>query len=148
MSFEFGEVINPGDENYEAVDSVLGESTERFDYNGCMAAYNELKIGAIPHFKFDKAKLSGFKKQFEKRGLTINVDFTANVNPIAEPSEENPHPEEHLFLKKLSAKKGNLIEPKRAGRKAKEGGDAKDEAKDDKKGADKGAGKKGSGGKK
>ena len=64
MGFEF-EVINPGDENYDSVDSVLGESTERFDYNGFVEAYNGLKVGAIPHFKFNRERLSGFKKQME-----------------------------------------------------------------------------------
>lgn len=118
--FEFDSVMTPGDEGYDETASFVTESVERFDYNGFVEAYNELPVNALPRFKFDGSKLSGFKKQMERRGLIVNVDFHTRVATLEEATEQNPNPDEYLFVRKLSDKKGELITPKRAGRKAKD----------------------------
>ena len=137
------ETINPEDEGFDDVLNSLEETGERFDYNGFATYYNEMKVGALTHWEFPKEKLSSLRKQLERRGLILGGDVTAVCTALQGPVEmedDNETPKldangdqiplkdekgvviegpMHVWVRRLTDKKAEIIKIKQSGRKPK-----------------------------
>jgi hypothetical protein len=100
--------ITTDNPNFGTIKSQLAATIDRFDYNALAREFNSLAVGELISFPYSKGKIALLAKQFEKRGLKRDNDYTAQGREV----EGQPYT---VFVTRVSDRAAEILTPKPRG---------------------------------